>query len=162
MALTYTQFLMLLLIAYMLLGVTVASKGFNYGSPQTTYSDTPNRIIVGGSAYWSFGFNYSVWAFKNGPFYVNDTLVFKYDLPSENNTYPHNVYLVPDMRSFLTCNLSKGVKIANESQGAGEGFEFVLNKWRPYYFACGASDGYHCNVGGMKFFVLPLLRRWHY
>lgn len=88
--------------------------------------------------------------------------VFKYNVPSENNTHPHNVYLLPNMRSFLSCNISKGVKIANESQGAGEGFEFVLNKWKPYYFVCGATDGYHCNVGGMKFFVLPLLRRWHY
>lgn len=88
--------------------------------------------------------------------------MFKYNVPSENNTHPHNVYLLPNMRSFLSCNISKGVKIANESQGAGEGFEFVLNKWKPYYFVCGATDGYHCNVGGMKFFVLPLLRRWHY
>ena len=33
-----------------------------------------NNIIVGGSQNWHFGYNYSDWAIKNGPFYLNDTL----------------------------------------------------------------------------------------
>ncbi|KAL2231577.1 UNVERIFIED_CONTAM: hypothetical protein Sindi_1752300 [Sesamum indicum] len=33
------------------------------------------RIIVGGSEQnWRFGFNYTDWAIKNAPFYLNDTL----------------------------------------------------------------------------------------
>ncbi|XP_012072445.1 uncharacterized protein LOC105634226 [Jatropha curcas] len=156
-----------------LLGVALANKDWQYGyhngpwgakhgSPPPNPKDTPQKILVGGSAHWTFGFNYSVWAFKNGPFFVNDSLVFKYDPPSEKNVHPHSVYLLPDMWSFFTCNLTNAVKIANETEGAGEGFEFVLKKWKPYYFACGASNGYHCNFGNMKFFVLPFPRRWHY
>jgi len=34
----------------------------------------PKKIIVGGSQNWHFGYNYSDWAIKNGPFYLNDTL----------------------------------------------------------------------------------------
>ena len=51
--------------------------------------------------------------------------------------------------------------VANTTQGGGEGFEFVLKKWQPYYFACGERDGYHCKAGQMKFFVMPLFRQWH-
>ncbi|OAY25433.1 uncharacterized protein LOC110605577 [Manihot esculenta] len=162
-----TQALILVLFAS-ILGVGIANKDWQLGGwgPKRGYhrpghKDTPQKIIVGGSANWTFGFNYSVWAFKSGPFFVNDTLVFKYDPPSETNIHPHSVYLLPDMWSFINCNLTRGVKIANETQGAGKGFEFVLKEWKPYYFACGASDGYHCNVGRMKFFVLPYLRRWY-
>ncbi|KAF2305815.1 hypothetical protein GH714_008244 [Hevea brasiliensis] len=203
----YTQALVLVLFAS-ILGVSNSylNKDWQYsdwgskrGSHRPGYTATPNKFIVGGSANWTFGFNYSVWAFKSGPFYVNDTLVFKYDPPSEKNIHPHSVYLLPDMWSFINCNLTrgvkianetqgavfkydrpsdknmhphnvyllpdissfinynltKGVKIANETQGAGEGFELVLKKWKPYYFACNASDGCHCKVGQMKFFVLP-------
>ncbi|XP_012072528.1 uncharacterized protein LOC105634304 [Jatropha curcas] len=147
-----------------LLGVCVANLDWQYGSDRPNHRHTPNNtIIVGGSAHWTFGFNYLHWITKNVPFFVNDSLVFKYDPPSENNTHPHNVYLLPNKRSFVTCNLTEAVKIANETQGAGEGFEFVLKKWKkPYYFACGAGNGYHCNVGGMKFFVKPFPRRWLY
>ncbi|XWS39981.1 hypothetical protein CRYUN_Cryun18bG0101000 [Craigia yunnanensis] len=43
--------------------------------------------------------------------------------------------------------------IANSTQGGGEGFQFVLNRWRPYYFACGERNGFHCKVGRMKFMM---------
>ncbi|EEF40484.1 hypothetical protein RCOM_0774340 [Ricinus communis] len=119
---------------------------------------TPKKIVVGGSAKWTFGFDYTDWAFRNSPFYVNDTLVFKYKLPKDNSTHPHSVYLLPNLSSFVTCNLTKAVKVADGKQGGGKGFRFVLNKWKPYYFACGGGDGIHCGLGQMKFYVLPLLR----
>ncbi|CAK7329820.1 unnamed protein product [Dovyalis caffra] len=78
---------------------------------------------------------------KNGPFYYNDTLVFKYDPPSDTNTHPHSVYLLPDLWSFIKCDLSRAVLVANETQGGGDGFEFALNKWQPHYFACGGGKG---------------------
>ncbi|KAF2305792.1 hypothetical protein GH714_008192 [Hevea brasiliensis] len=104
---------------------------------EPTCTGTPPRTItVGGSMHWNFGFNYTDWAFKENPFYVYDTLVFKYDPPSEKNIHPHSVYLFPDMWSWINCNLTQGVKIANETQGTGKGSGFVLKKWKPYYFAC--------------------------
>ncbi|KDP38230.1 hypothetical protein JCGZ_04873 [Jatropha curcas] len=148
----YIQGLVIVLCAS-LSGVSVATSNQKV---------TPNKITVGGSSRWTFGFDYSVWAFKKAPFFVNDTLVFKYDLPRNKNEHPHSVYLLPDLWSMLTCNLTNGVKIAKESQGTGKGFEFVMKKWKPYYFACGGGNGFHCNFGNMKFFVQPLRRRLPY
>ncbi|KAL5538421.1 hypothetical protein UlMin_046281 [Ulmus minor] len=126
-----------------------------------TNNVAPAKIIVGGSQTWRFNFSYSSWAFKHGPFYLNDTLVFKYDAPS-NSSHPHNVYLLPDLRSFINCDFSNARLLADTDEGAGNGFEFVLDRWQPYYFACGASNGYHCGTGRMKFVVVPRLRRgWH-
>ncbi|KAK1313392.1 hypothetical protein QJS10_CPA06g02123 [Acorus calamus] len=118
-------------------------------------STSAARIIVGGSNHWQFGFNYADWAFRSGPFYQNDTLVFMYDPPS-NNTPPHSVYLFNDFRSFATCNLKRARMAGNVAQGGGKGFEFVLQKAKPYMFACGEHDGIHCRLGLMQFFVLPL------
>ena len=87
--------------------------------------------------------------------------VFKYDPPTNDSTIPHSVYLLPNLGSFLTCDLRKATMVANTTQGGGEGFEFVLKKWQPYYFACGERDGYHCKAGQMKFFVMPLFLQWH-
>ncbi|KAL5538704.1 hypothetical protein UlMin_044014, partial [Ulmus minor] len=70
------------------------------------------------------------------------------------------VYQLPDLRSFKNCDFSNAKKLANWTQGAGEGFKFALDKWQPYYFACGESNGFHCKVGLMKFFVMPMLRGW--
>ncbi|GMI83642.1 hypothetical protein HRI_002033400 [Hibiscus trionum] len=106
-----------------------------------------------GSENWHLGFNYSDWAFQNAPFYFNDTLVFKYDPPS-NTTFPHSVYLFPDRWSYLNCNLKRAKMIANATQGGGNGFEFALKRWRPYYFACCERNGFHCKVGGMRFMVV--------
>ena len=95
------------------------------------------------------------------PFYshfdVKYVTVFKYDPPSDTNIHPHSIYLLPNLWSFLRCDLRWAKRVATTSQGAGEGFEFVLNKWKPYYFACGESKGFHCQ-SGMKFFVMPSFR----
>ncbi|KAL0376110.1 UNVERIFIED_CONTAM: hypothetical protein Scaly_0728600 [Sesamum calycinum] len=77
------------------------------------------RIIVGGSDQnWRFGFNYSDWAIKNAPFYLNDTLVFKYDPPNDT-TFPHSVYLLPNFWSFQNCDLKRAKKIGEVSDGGG-------------------------------------------
>ncbi|KAH7575197.1 hypothetical protein JRO89_XS02G0061200 [Xanthoceras sorbifolium] len=166
--------ILIVAVASMLVTVTVANRdwyygggGFNYttnwpwGPRNLNNTNGPNKIIVGGSDHWRYDFNYSVWAFQNAPYYVNDVLVFKYDPPSRT-PFVHSVYLLPNMRSYLNCDLSRAKLIANTTQGGGEGFEFVLKRWKPYYFACGERNGLHCNQGKMKFFVMPMLRRWHY
>ncbi|CAK7329821.1 unnamed protein product [Dovyalis caffra] len=168
---TYVQALILLLSASMW-AISMANRqwqhGFNYPDwshkrhpSRQNSTDTPNKIVVGGSQNWTFGVNYTDWALKNGPFYFNDTLVFKYDPPSDTNIHPHSVYLLPNLWSFLKCDLSKAMLIANATEGGGDGFEFVLKKWQPYYFACGGGAGFHCNNGTMKFFVMPMFRRGH-
>ncbi|KAJ8766668.1 hypothetical protein K2173_001188 [Erythroxylum novogranatense] len=166
MGLTCAQ-VMVLLLGASLMATSMANPQWQYGSNYSDWgnrhgSNPPRKIIVGGDNNWQFGFNYIGWAFNNGPFYLNDTLVFKYDPPSENNTHPHNVYLLPNMWSLWRCDLRRAKMIANTTQGSGDGFEFVLKRFQPYYFACGASNGFHCNNGTMKFFVMPMLRRWHY
>ncbi|XP_020090704.1 blue copper protein-like [Ananas comosus] len=112
------------------------------------------RFIVGDSARWSFGYNYTDWAINNAPFFQYDTLVFKYD-PPNSTTFPHSVYLMKNLRSFLICDLSKAILVGNVTQGDGQGFEFLLKKRKTHYFACGESNGTHCKIGLMKFSVLP-------
>lgn len=47
----------------------------NWGYWHKNYSTQGSRrIVVGGSENWHFGYNYTEWALKNGPFYLNDTL----------------------------------------------------------------------------------------
>ncbi|GMJ00551.1 hypothetical protein HRI_003724300 [Hibiscus trionum] len=130
------------------------------GSPRVppSPSRSPKTFIVGESQNWKFGVNYTDWALKNAAFYFNDTLVFKYDPPS-NTTFPHSVSLLPNLRSFRNCDLKKAKMVANQTQGAGNGFHFVLKKKKPYYFVCAERDGFHCNVGLMKFTVAPLHRQ---
>ncbi|ESR36303.1 hypothetical protein CICLE_v10029852mg [Citrus x clementina] len=179
MAFTSAHSLILILSAASMLTVSLANRGWSYGFNNTYYwpwgpnngspgsnntnddDDGPSKIVVGGSDNWHFGFNYSVWAFQNSPFYVNDVLVFKYDPPNDT-VFPHSVYQLPNLWSYLRCDLSRAKMIANTTQGGGDGFEFVLKRWQPYYFACGERGGFHCREGRMKFMVLPLLRRWHY
>lgn len=86
--------------------------------------------------------------------------VFKYAPPGPPPSPSHSVYLLPDLRSFLKCDFSKATMVANVTQGGGEGFEFVLEDWKPHYFACGEHNGIHCSQGQMKFIVVPLLR-WY-
>ncbi|KAI9127827.1 hypothetical protein K1719_000820 [Acacia pycnantha] len=158
----------LVLIASMF-GVSMANKdwfsGYNYTDwwsryahqkPNTTQPQ-PNKMVVGGSENWHFGFNYSDWATKNGPFYLNDTLVFKYDAPNAT-THAHSVYLFSNYWSFMNCDVKRAKMVGNTTQGVGEGFKIVLKRWQPYYFACGEKNGFHCSNGGMKFVVMPLLR----
>ncbi|XVF45182.1 hypothetical protein PTKIN_Ptkin02bG0184500 [Pterospermum kingtungense] len=171
MGFPFAHRVLVLVLAASMLGVSLANKdwpgfGFNYtawGSHHRhphNHTNGPKKFIVGGSEKWRFGFNYTDWSLKNAPFYYNDTLVFKYDPPS-NTTFPHSVYLLPNLRSFLNCDLRRSKMIANQTQGSGNGFEFVLKKRKPYYFACGERNGFHCNNGLMKFAVVPL-RRWRY
>ncbi|MFQ6649250.1 hypothetical protein Gotur_022037 [Gossypium turneri] len=51
--------------------------------------------------------------------------------------------------------------VANTTKGGGDGFEFVLKRWTPYYFACGERNSFYCKVGSMRFMVMPLFH-WHY
>uniref|UniRef100_A0A2N9J9E9 Phytocyanin domain-containing protein n=1 Tax=Fagus sylvatica TaxID=28930 RepID=A0A2N9J9E9_FAGSY len=166
MGFTIAQGLMLLLLTASTLAVSMANKDWQSGNwpfrgpyhPNNT--QVSNRIIVGDSQHWHFGFNYTDWAIKHGPFYLNDTLVFKYDPPNAT-TFPHSVYLLPNLRSFVTCDLRRATKLANVTQGGGEGFEFLLKRpWQPHYFACGERNGFHCVNGTMKFFVMPIFR-WY-
>lgn len=87
--------------------------------------------------------------------------VFKYDPPNDT-VFPHSEYLLPNLWSYLRCDLSRAKMIGNTTHGRREGFEFLLKKWQPYYFACGECGGLHWRDGRMKFMVLPLLGRWHY
>ncbi|WCJ33762.1 Cupredoxin superfamily protein [Euphorbia peplus] len=143
----------------------MANKSWQYGSGSPAPKHTPPRpatqhkINVGGSSNWTFGFNYNSWASKHGKFYINDTLIFKYDQPSKKNIHPHSVYLLADWWSFQSCNMTNALKLADESQGVGKGFEYKMEKWQAYFFACGGGNGFHCNNGTMKFLVMPQLRR---
>ena len=86
MAFTYAHGLILVAAAASMFGVSMANKdwagsnytgwGWGWGSNNHPMNETegPNKIIVGGSENWHFGFNYSDWAFQNAPFYFNDTL----------------------------------------------------------------------------------------
>ncbi|XP_057495577.1 uncharacterized protein LOC130780581 [Actinidia eriantha] len=173
MGLKQAQVLILLVLVSMLaVGMAnkniASTKRWNYGFNYTDWyakhrngTGSSQRIVVGGSENWHFGFNYTDWALKNGPFYLNDTLVFKYDPPVDNSSHPHSVYLLPNFWSYLNCDLTRAKRLADVTQGGGEGFEFRLKRWQPHYFACGESNGFHCDKGLMKFFVMPLFRRWH-
>ncbi|KAH0990367.1 hypothetical protein GBA52_001850 [Prunus armeniaca] len=91
---------------------------------------------------------------------VGGSQVFKYDPPS--NTRAHDVYLLPNLWSYITCDFRRAKLVANATQGGGEGFKFVLNQWGPHYFACGqGANSSHCNQGLMKFFAVPW-PRWHF
>ncbi|XP_048426144.1 uncharacterized protein LOC125470723 [Pyrus x bretschneideri] len=129
--------------------------GFNNGSYHLNKTKGPNKIVVGGSENWHFGFNYTDWALKNGPIYIKDTLVFKYEPPSDT-IRPHSIYLFQDFQSSLNCDLSRARMVGNQTQGGEDGFEFVLQSWRPYYLACGEHDGLHCKDGLMRFPVFPM------
>ncbi|PKA49123.1 Blue copper protein [Apostasia shenzhenica] len=121
-------------------------------------STTAAKINVGGSLNWTFGFNYTDWALKSAPFFVNDSLMFKYD-PPNSTTHAHSVYLLKDSRSLLACDLRKATLAGNVTQGTGEGFEFTLRKRKNYFFVCGELAGFHCSAGLMRFSVRPIKRR---
>ena len=80
MGFTIAQRLMLVLLIASTMALSIANKGWQYGNwpshgpypPNNT--QTSNRIIVGDSYHWNYGFNYTEWAIKHGPFYLNDTL----------------------------------------------------------------------------------------
>ncbi|KAG5023156.1 hypothetical protein AAZX31_07G164500 [Glycine max] len=166
--------MILFVISASMFSMSMANKdwsfGFNYtdwwsrfgNHAQNKTQQPPRQILVGGSEHWHYGFNYTDWAFKNAPFYLNDTLVFKYDAPNATS-FPHSVYMIKSFGSFMKCDIEKAKMLANPTQGTGESFKFVLKRWQPHYFACGERNGFHCNNGTMKFAVMPMLRpfwRW--
>ncbi|KAE8683645.1 putative Thioredoxin superfamily protein [Hibiscus syriacus] len=125
------QIILLLAVAASLLTVTRAAM-----------------VVVGDSGNWRYGYNYTEWAANTAPFYFQDTLVFKYD-----NATVHSVYMMPNLRSYLQCDFSKAKLLADPTQGGGDGFRFVLNQWRVFYFASG--EGNDCKDGQMKMVVVP-------
>ena len=80
MGFTVAQGLMLLLLIASTMTVSKANRGCKFGNQPFRHphhpnnTQTSNRIIVGDSYHWNFGFNYTNWAIKHGPFYLNDTL----------------------------------------------------------------------------------------
>ncbi|KAK1555421.1 hypothetical protein Q3G72_026140 [Acer saccharum] len=100
-------------------------------------------VVVGGNEKWRSGFNYTEWAFQNNPLYINDKLVFKYEAPRESSSAV-DLYWMPDLYSYMTCDFTRAKLLADATQGSGAGFTVALDQWRPYYFACGQSDGLYC------------------
>ena len=69
MGFTIAQGLMLVLLIASTIAVSLALP---YGNCNDTH--TSNKIMVGDHHNWIYGFNYTKWAFKHGPFYLYDTL----------------------------------------------------------------------------------------
>ncbi|GER28974.1 cupredoxin superfamily protein [Striga asiatica] len=118
----------------------------------TRNASHPRTIVIGGSNNWEVNAtNYTMWAFRNGPYFDGDVLVFKY-----NND--HNVVEMPDSESFEKCNVTGAKVLGSTKDGSGEGFKFTLKaSLKLYFLACGQANGVHCGLGQMKlpFFVLP-------
>lgn len=72
MAFRYTNLVTLLVLTATLLAVGEANRNFPNEKPKS------RTIIVGGDQKWHFGFNYTNWAIKQAPFFVNDTLGMYY------------------------------------------------------------------------------------
>uniref|UniRef100_J3MCE6 Phytocyanin domain-containing protein n=1 Tax=Oryza brachyantha TaxID=4533 RepID=J3MCE6_ORYBR len=119
--------------------------------PEATRAE---RFIVGDAARWTWGYNYTDWVIKKGPFFQNDSLVFMYDPPNAT-VHAHSVYMMRSAAAYQSCNLKAARLVANVMQGAGQGYEFVLKKRKPHYFVCGERGGIHCTMGQMKFIVKP-------
>lgn len=112
------------------------------------------RFVVGDAARWTWGYNYTDWVIRKGPFFQDDSLVFTYDPPNAT-THAHSVYLMKNLADYQKCNIKAGKLVAGVTQGAGAGFEFVLKKRKMHYFVCGERDGVHCTTGLMRFIVKP-------
>ncbi|GER49871.1 cupredoxin superfamily protein [Striga asiatica] len=112
-------------------------------------------IEVGGSDGWNYGVNYTGWFLKNWPFFVGDTLVFKY--PSH-----HSLSLLKDWSSYLNCSMEGSTLIGSTTAGGGEGFKVTLQPTPyPYFFVCPEKNGIHCSAGQMKFAIWPFPRLQH-
>ena len=61
-----------LMIVFLIASTMAGSTARPCGNSNNT--QTSKRIVVGDSHHWTYGFNYSKWAIKHGPFYLNDTL----------------------------------------------------------------------------------------
>ncbi|KAI9107986.1 hypothetical protein K1719_020859 [Acacia pycnantha] len=113
-------------------------------------------IMVGDSQGWRAGTNYTDWVVQNSPFYINDSLVFKYPPPGKLNVSPMNVYLMLDLWSFTTCDFKTAKLVGNPTEGSGEGLMVQLNRRQPYYFASAVGNGYDCIAGLTKFVTTPM------
>ncbi|KAJ4880728.1 hypothetical protein Rs2_37783 [Raphanus sativus] len=111
---------------------------------------------------WKNGFDYQEWASKHEPFHTNDVLAFKYNDKSDQSKKRHNnnkndVYLLPDLKSYKRCDVSRGKKLVARG-GSSSGFKLLLRKThKTYYFASGDHNG--CNHN-MKFSVSPIPRSY--
>ncbi|KAG8076881.1 hypothetical protein GUJ93_ZPchr0006g44602 [Zizania palustris] len=112
------------------------------------------RFVVGDAARWTWGYNYTDWVIKKGPFFLNDSLVFMYDPPNAT-VHAHSVYMMRNAADYQSCNLKAAKLVANTTQGATSGYEFVFKKRKTHYFVCGERGGIHCTMGQMKFIVKP-------
>lgn len=81
MGVKYGRGIIVVVMATCMLGIATANKDAGNwnrtGAGDCTHKNATqrsNRIVVGGSENWHFGFNYTDWAIKNGPFFLNDTL----------------------------------------------------------------------------------------
>nr|VDD00120.1 unnamed protein product [Brassica oleracea] len=137
------------------------SSGSNHTSGSIIGSShnnhTPRRKIE--VSVWKNGFDYQEWASKHAPFHTNDVLSFKYNDKSQSKTKKHNnkndVYLLPDLKSYKRCDVSRGKKLVARG-GSSLGFKLLLRKTpETYYFASGDHNG--CNHN-MKFSVSPIPR----
>ena len=61
-----------LVIVFLIASTMAGSTARPCGNSNNT--QTPKSIVVGDSHHWTYGFTYSKWAIKHGPFYLNDTL----------------------------------------------------------------------------------------
>ncbi|KAF5739431.1 early nodulin-55-2-like [Tripterygium wilfordii] len=111
-------------------------------------------FIVGGSQGWRSGVNYTDWAIRNSPFYINDKLVFRYGPPSGRNP-SHSVYSLPSLWNYGRCDFTGARLLANPRQGKGVGFTYVVDQWKVHYFASGEDNGRNCKDELMRFFVVP-------
>ena len=138
------------------------SSGSNHTSGSIIGSShnnhTPRRKIE--VSVWKNGFDDQEWASKHAPFHTNDVLSFKYNDKSQSKTKKHNnnkndVYLLPDLKSYKRCDVSRGKKLVARG-GSSLGFKLLLRKTpETYYFASGDHNG--CNHN-MKFSVSPIPR----
>ncbi|CAN7032349.1 unnamed protein product [Brassica rapa subsp. trilocularis] len=108
---------------------------------------------------WKNGFDYQEWASKHAPFLTNDVLSFKYNDKSQSKTKHNNnkddVYLLPDLKSYKRCDVSRGKKLVARG-GSSSGFKLLLRKTHEtYFFASGDHNG--CNHN-MKFSISPIPR----
>ncbi|KAL3638590.1 hypothetical protein CASFOL_017961 [Castilleja foliolosa] len=174
MVVKFAGSLVLLLVATSVLAIAMANPNmpWPWWPGQAPYcwlpcdgsNITKKEIVVGGDQprnSWRFGYNYSDWAMKNAPFYLNDILVFKYDEPVPGRFYNHSVYMLRDFPSYINCSLEGATLLGDVYAGDKDGFNLEL-KIRPfgmpYFLACGEKNGFHCNLGMMKFVVWPMFR----
>jgi hypothetical protein len=80
----FAQALFAMLLIASMVAVSTANKdwqngnysgwGYNHGPYHLNKTNGSNKIVVGGSEKWHYGFNYADWSLKNSSFYVQDTL----------------------------------------------------------------------------------------